>query len=53
MKLTAADAIVLAGLGVIGLGLYFVYAPLAAVWAGALAVYFGGTIHRQRKEGGK
>lgn len=53
MKLSAADAIVLAGLGGIGTGLYFVYPPLAAIWAGALAVYFGATFHKQRKEGGK
>lgn len=50
-RLTAADAFVLLGLGTVAVGLWFIYAPLAAIWAGVLAVLFG--VLYQRREGGK
>jgi heme/copper-type cytochrome/quinol oxidase subunit 1 len=52
-NLTAADALVLSGLVGIAGALWWMYPPLSALWAGTLAVYFGVTFHRQRKEGGK
>lgn len=51
-KLTAADALVLLGLGGIAAALWWIYPPLAALWAGGLAVFFGLTVHRTNKKGG-
>lgn len=51
-KLTAADALVLAGIGAIAVGLWFIYPPLAGIWVGAIALLFGVLFQRQRKEGG-